>query len=143
MQLKMLSDQIFEILQICIILFIFSFFASFCLSNFFGLMDNEIDKIEDKSSKNTAIVFLTFFQLFITCIVYFSADMLLNYIKPWKETFRKFTGQKYVDIKLGQLNTAEYGLHIILIILLIEMNSSLKENLHKMANIIHLDKKQH
>ena len=106
------------------------------MANFFGLIDKEIDKIQDKSSKNTAVVFITFVQLFLTCLIYFSADILLNFIKPWRETIRKFLGKGYAPVTLGQLNTAEYGLHIILIILLIEMNSSLQKNLHKMADFI-------
>ena len=108
------------------------------MSNLFDSANKEIEQIQDRRSKNTAIVFITFLQLFITCIIYLFVDNLLNYIRPWKELVKKFFGYKHHNYRLGDLNTSEYGLHIILIILLIEMNSSLKHNLHSMAEFINI-----
>ena len=145
--------EFFEIFQICIILFVVSIFVAFCLSNIFIRLDEEIDKITDKSSRNAAIVFITFVQLFITAIAYCLADGLLHSIRPWEEIIKDVTARKigitgsitggytsgYTDfsgITLGELNVANYGIHIVLILLLLEMNTSLKKNLDEMAQMI-------
>lgn len=145
--------EFYEIFQICIILFVVSVFVAFCISNIFIRADEEIDKITDKSSKNAAIIAITFLQLFITAIAYCLADELLHHIRPWEEIakdIRRMTRKSVESASavvrtsssttLGELNIANYGIHIVLLLLLLEMNTSLQNNLHKMADMIIVNK---
>ena len=123
-----------EILQICIVLFIISIFASFCMSNIFTLIDIEILKIQDISVQRFAFVIVLFCQLLVTVFIYLMIDIFLFHIK----SIRAFT--KNSNMSLGQLHAAEYCIHIILILVLIEMNSSLMTEIKYVRKFMTLTK---
>ena len=152
-------EKIVEIVQLCLVLFGLSMFVSFVISNFFTwVIDPKIDEISDDNERNVAIVFSTFFQLIVTAIAYFLIDTLLYKITPWFDWFDLFKWNKSsnkcavgpgttVKSKLGclvkptkrnlkQLETVDYAIHIVLIIMLIEMNASLTKNLHKVSCMV-------
>lgn len=154
-------QEIIEILQLSVILFFCSLFASFVISSIFTKIDEAVDKIEDSDSRKTAIFFVTFFQLFVTAVAYFLIDTLLSKITPWIDIYGTYQYSKLkkkcitpLDFEskwctkpkkrsLKQLGTVDYGIHIVLIILLVEMNSSLKKNLHEIACIMSMKKDCH
>lgn len=154
-------EKILEIVQLCLVLFGLALFSSFLISNFFTwVVDPKIQEIENSNERNTAIVFSTFFELVVTAIAYFLIDSLLYRITPWIDWFDLFTWNKSVNkCKVGpnsiksklkcdtkptkrnlkQLETVDYAVHIVLIIMLIEMNSSLNKNLHKISCMMTLN----
>jgi hypothetical protein len=108
-----------EMIQICIILFTTSLAVSFCTSNIFTLVDNEILKIEDIYLQRFSMVMILFCQLLLTAIIYLFIDTFLFKIKSLRSLLT------HKDGTLGQLHAAEYCIHIVLILVLIEMNASL------------------
>ncbi len=128
----MLSEDLFEIFQICIILFLIALFVSFCLSNLFGLIDNKIKEIENKDLKNFSIILNTFIQLCITTIIYFYVEKNLHHIRLWKTLLKNVKKKLYI----ADLETFKYATHIVLIIVLIEMNYSLKYNLYYIKDLL-------
>jgi len=108
-----------EVFQICGILYIVSIFSSFCISNIFNLIDKKLLEIEDINLQRFAFVAVLFCQLLLTVFVYLFLDIFLFHIKSIRSFFRKN------KVSLGELHSAEYCIHIILILVLIEMNESL------------------
>lgn len=133
----MISENLLEILQICVILFLIALFVSFVLTNIFTKIDDEIAKIQDKDTKNFCIILITFIQLCLTTVIYFYVEKYLHHIKLWKSLIKDL---KHTKMYIADLDTFKYATHIVLIIVLIEMNSSLTYNLHEIANILLIEK---
>lgn len=132
-------NKLFELFQLSIILFFSAFFASFIISNFFHyVIDVHVDKIEDRDSKNIAIIFVTLFELFITAFAYLLIDKMIRSLTPWNDLIKIYKNNHLSISKrnLGELTVTDYGIHIILIVMLLEMNSSLKHNLHGVQDMI-------
>ena len=112
-----------DIIQICFVLFLISMLATFGMTNIFGLIDAEIVKIENKSLQKFTITIVLFIQLVVTSIIYLLIDKYLHKIK----NIRSIMGSTKLrdSMSLGQSSTAEYCIHIVLILFLIKINSSL------------------
>ncbi len=125
-----------EILQLCFVLFIISMFITFCMSNLFGLIDSKIMMIENIDIQRTTITLTLFIQLVITSIIYLLIDKFLYRIK----TIRSLLGSHKIrdSISLGDSHTAEYCIHIVLILFLIKMNSSLTFEMTYVSNYLTL-----
>lgn len=134
-------DKLFDLFQLTIILFFLSLLCAFIISNIFSQIDKEIDKITDTGTKDFLRFLVTIVQLFLTAIAYFMIDMILERLHPWHDMVRTI----FFDTrrKRGQLprtlkstEVVNYGIHIVLIITLIEMNKSLKYNFHEISEIV-------
>jgi hypothetical protein len=125
-------ENIIELLQVCLILFLIALFVSYALSNIFTLIDKEIDKVDNIDTKNFCIILTTFTQLCITTIIYFYVEKNLHRVKLWKMLIKDLKRDMYI----ADLDTFRYAIHIVLIIVLIEMNSSLKSNLHYIGQLL-------
>jgi hypothetical protein len=124
----LLRHELEAMLQICLILFIVCMFSSFCTSNLFTLVDNEIMKIENMEVRVFSLVASLFCQLVVTAIVYLFIDTFLFKIKS----------VSHKNMSIGELHAAEYCIHIVLILILIEMNSSLMFEIEYVRNYITL-----
>lgn len=123
-----------EIIQICFVLFIISMFATFVMSNIFSLIDRELMKIENINLQRTAVTLVLFIQLVVTAIIYLYIESFLYKIK----TIRSLLGStKARDrISLGESTTTEYCIHIVLLLFLIKMNSSLAFEMYYVSDYL-------
>ena len=130
-------SEISEILQICLILFITAMFFSFVLTNIFTLIDEQIAVIENKDTKNFCIILVTFIQLFITTIFYFYIESFLHKIRLWKHIIKSmYSNRKKYKLSIADLKAFSFASHIVLIIVLIDMNKSLKKNFEHISDIL-------
>lgn len=126
-------------------------FVSWGLSGVFKFANEDIEDIEDEKSRNFCWVLVAFFHLFLVCIIYFMIDQFLLHNIDVPKVFRVFKLNKEVGPVVninqksisatqretfGTIPTTEYVFHIVLIIILIEMNSSLVDELHHVADIL-------
>ena len=120
---------ILEIFQISLILFISALIASFIMSNIFTKLDTVIDENLDYDSTGYTITKFTevFLQLFLTTILYFYLEEMLYYIP----SISSFIKSSYTPYK-----TAKYAIHIVMIVVLVELNTSLKHGIHYLADKI-------
>ena len=132
--MKSIYSEIIEIVQLCIILFSISIFVSFSLSNIFSYADIEINKIDRTEYKDLSVILITLLQLIITTICYFYIEKLLHHLHAWKSLNKDMKKQ----MSITDLQVFKYASHIVLIIVLIEMNYSLKNNLHYIGNMLNL-----
>lgn len=123
------SLEIIEIIQIGTLLFFFAIFASFIISLIFTEFDKAIDKIEDDNWKTICKFIELYIQLIVTAIAYFYIEKLI-YIFP---SFASKINKNYPTFK-----STNYVIHIVLIILLIEMNESLVSGLHYVSNRVNI-----
>jgi len=146
-------DKISELFQLSVVLFLSSLLAAFIISNFFHhVIDVHIDKLEDNTTdKNAAIIFNTFFQLLVTAIAYWIIDHMIHNMQPWNDLVKAFRLKKkgitalgyspgLYKRNMGSLAITDYGIHIVLIIILVEMNASLMHNLHQVQKIMAVSK---
>ena len=117
--------EIIEILQLSVIFFLCSLLASFIINLIFGSIDKSINKRE--GDKSVIIFVETFFQLVITAIAYFYIEKII-YLFP---SIASKLNKNYESFK-----SANYAIHIVLIILLVELNSSLKNGIHYISSKI-------
>ena len=127
---------ILEILQLSFILFLCALFTAFCMSNLFGLLDEEMKKsLEDHKISHKIYDFSktleVFLQLFLTAIAYYYIEEFLYYIPSIS---------KYIKDTYKEYKTARHVLHIVTIVILIELNSSLQYNIHEVASAIMVNK---
>lgn len=127
---KIGMPEIVEIFQYSFILFIVSMIASFLISTVFTELDKAVDKALDDDHTNTYIsvkFFETFLQLFVTAVVYFYVEKTV-YLFPSiaSKLYRSYESWKSIS----------YVIHIVLIVTLIEMNSSLVSGLHFIAKTL-------
>jgi len=121
-----------ELVKICTILFLFALFASFIIGSLFTKIDKTLEDRVEKTTNDclsnngyiTGVFLITFFQLVVIAGAYYIITKFL----------RKF----FPDSK-----TIEFSLHIVLIVLLIELNPSIVHNLHQLASIVDISKYHH
>ena len=123
--------EIIEIFQLCFILFFCAMLGSFILTLIFTEFDKAVDHYEEEDPTSfTVIKFVeTFIQLFLTAVFYFYIEKII-YIFP---SLAKKLNSKYESFKV-----AGYVIHIVLILVLIEMNQSLVNNIHFIAKKINI-----
>lgn len=149
-------EFVFKNIGLILIVALFLYLAAMAISSFlshiiFQHVNEDIKNIEDEKLRNLCWVLATFFHLVIVILFYFAIDqyILHNIPVPEKLQIMKDNQQvgslinvnpKSVSITqnetFGTIPTTEYVFHIVLIIILIEMNSSLVEELHEVANIM-------
>ena len=121
---------VLEMFQLSLTLFLIALFVSFILSNLFNLLDKEMKKSKEDGTLNKSqyTVLKTvevFIQLFVVVIAYFYIEKFLYLIPSlagWiKEAYKSF-------------RTARHAIHIIMIVILIEFNSSLQYNIHEVGD---------
>jgi len=119
-----------ELFQFSIILFISAILTTFVINMIFTQIDKKIEENKDSCGSAlyyTQIIFALFFQLFIMAVVYYLIT----------EFIRKIPSFSYIlNKKFSHHKTINYTLHIILIILMIELNPSLKHNLFVIAYLL-------
>lgn len=131
---------IIEIFELCFVLYILCLLISYPLSYIFAEFDKYIvSKVEENKISETGYKTIkyieTFIQLFIIAIVYNYIEDLIYYIPTIIQRSKT---------KIQSHTTAQYAIHIVMIVMLIEMNSSLVTNLHYVALINPLlDNKAH
>lgn len=121
-------DVISEILQISLFLFIISLTIAYPLSYVFTKFDDMLTSELEKNNLNDTsykvIKYIeTFFQLFISAVLYHYIEEFLYKIPIFSANVRTFNTYR----------TASYALHIVMIVLIIELNTSLVNNLHYIA----------
>ena len=117
--------EVLEIFQLSILLFFCALLGSFLISLPFTELDKAIDHIKDN---DTLFMFSkiaeTFLQLFVTAVVYFYIEKLVYQFPSISDKLSK----RYVA-----WTGANYAVHIVLILILIEMNQSLVNGVHTIA----------
>jgi hypothetical protein len=127
---RYLPLEFIEIAQFSIILFIFAIFISFIVSSVFI----EIDKYNSKTYEinsldfKFALSFTLLFQFIIVSYLYYKS---IVFVKQNIISFSSYVSNDYHSHK-----TIESALHIVLILLLKEMNTSLGYELHEFSNFI-------
>lgn len=161
-QTEFIFKNIGLILIVGFFLFFIALFVCFALSRIFKHADDSIEEqlkngtiVKYSNEWNIAWFFLTFTHLFVVALVYFAIDqyVLHNISVPKGLQIMKDNQQvgslinvnaKSVSITqnetFGTIPTTEYVFHIVLIIIMIEMNSSLVHELHEVANILSHDR---
>jgi hypothetical protein len=122
-----------EILQFSVILFILAILGSTFISSIFTEIDKRIEKDLDPTTGNykAAIMFSTLFQLSVISMYYYIIARFLE---------KRIVSVSYViNSTYKKYKTIDYTLHIVLIILLIELNPSIKHNLHKISDLTNID----
>jgi hypothetical protein len=133
--------DLLEIIILSVILFVQGTIASIVISLIFTQITNHNDTVDDPARRKAGIIFLTLFELIVIAFAYYIITQLTvrsNYIKhmfvdifgKWSDRYKKIMGHK------KGFKTVEYVLHIVLIILLIELNHSMKINLERTATIL-------
>jgi hypothetical protein len=150
-QIEFVFKNIGLIVLVAIFLYFFAMFISWGLSGIFKFANDDIEHIEDDSTRNFCWILVTFFHLCLVCIIYFMIDQfgLHNINVPKRLQIMKENTEvgSLLNVNLksvsgtqqetfGTIPTTEYVFHIVLIIILIEMNSSLVRELHEVANIL-------
>ena len=124
--------EVVEIFQIGTILFLTAIIVSFVTSCIFTEIDKKIDEIENEHLKTPVKFFETYLQLIIISISYFYVEKII-YIFP---SLANQINKNYKTFK-----SANYVIHIILIIVLIETNSSMVKGIHFMADKLNINGK--
>lgn len=126
--------EILEIIQIGTILFVSAAVVGFLFSLLFTELDKVIEKKvpEDYEKTKFAIKFVELFvQLLVTAVAYFYLEKFI-YIFP---SISKKINKNYVSYK-----SVNYVIHIVLIVLLLELNHSLVENVHYISKEMQINK---
>ena len=121
--------EILEIVQLGTLLFFLAIFASFIISIVFTEFDNALDKMEDKNLETFWKFVEVYLQLIVTAIAYFYIEKIV-YIFP---SVSSKLSKNYPAYK-----STNYVIHIVLIILLIEMNESLVDSLHFISKKVNI-----
>lgn len=120
--------EIIEILQMSVIMFLLSLGAAFVISNIFTPLDREVEKLSgNKSLYDFVKILVVFIQLVVTALAYYFIDIILH----WFPSISAVISSRYETHKV-----MEYGIHVILIIILVETNSSLYNGLHDLGKIM-------
>ena len=151
--LKFVGSNLGYLVLVSLILYIYAILVCFVFSRIFKPIDDSIEEIENEGTRKFSWILIAFVQLVMSAIAYFFIDQffLHNIYIPKKHSILKHNpkeGVFNINLKsisskmsetLGTLPTTEYAFHIILIVMLIEMNSSLTKELHKVSNILSTD----
>lgn len=113
--------EIVEIIQIGTILYFLALGASFLISITFTEFDKTLDKIESENWRTWWKFVEVYIQLLVTAIAYFYIEKVIYMFPSLSNKLNK----NYPSYK-----STNYVIHIVLIILLIEMNESLVDGLH-------------
>jgi len=154
--------NIFLLFLVAFVLFFLSMGVSSGLSHLFKSANETIEYkerngiIEKYSNEwNASWIFLTFIHLFIIAMLYYFIDQYFLHNIDIPKTIRvrelntkvgRGVNNNYKSVSatqqetFGTAVTTEYVFHIILIIVLIEMDSSLVHELHEVANILAHDR---
>jgi len=127
-----------ELLQISGIVFIMAMFATFVIGSIFTQIDKALEKttLDGESCDNNSdyivgLFFVTFFELVVIAATYYLITKILKSIPSVSATLKPgFPGHR----------TTEFTLHIVLIVLLIELNPSIVHNLHRLAYYFDISK---
>ena len=131
---KLIRSNLFltllEMFQLSITLFLVALLVSFILSNIFNLLDKEMKKAKENNeiSKNaytTLKAIEVFFQLFIVVVAYY-------YIEEFLYKIPSIAG--VIKDAYNSFKTARHAIHLIMIVILIEFNSSLQYNIHEVGD---------
>ena len=123
---------VLEIFQLSLTLFLTAILVSFGFSNLFYLLDKEMDKARQKgdltdNGYHIAKAAEVFLQLFMIVVAYYYIEVFLYKIPSvagWlKDAYQSF-------------KTARHAIHIVMIVILIEFNSSLQHNIHIVGDSI-------
>jgi len=102
--------------------------VAYILSKIFHIVDVKLDESDlNKGTYDTLKIIEVFTQLFLTAVAYFYIEKLV---------FKIPSIASYIKSNYRTYKTANYSIHIVMIITIIEMNSSLVHNLHYMSQII-------
>lgn len=122
--------EVIEIIQIGTILFLFAMLGSFVISLIFTEIDKKVDEIDDGGTKTLVIFTETYIQLLITAIAYFYIEKIIY----WFPSIASILNRRYETYK-----SVNYVIHIILIIVLIEMNASLQKGVHYLQHKLNVN----
>ncbi len=127
-----------ELIQVSVILFLLALLASFIIGSVFTEIDKSLEKstnaqhnCQNNNDYKAGVFFVTLFQLIIIAAAYYGITKLMKLIPSVSATLKKnFPGHR----------TTEFALHIVLIVLLIELNPSIVHNLHRMGYFVDVSK---
>lgn len=122
--------EVLEIIQVGTIMFMFAMLGAFVLSLIFTEIDKLIDKQENEGLYTTYKFIETYVQLLLTAILYFYIEQIAYLFPSIANMFSK-TYPAYKSIN--------YAVHILLILILIEMNPSLVDGVHFIQKKLHIN----
>lgn len=122
--------EFIEIVQFSIVLFILAIFISFVISSVFIEIDIYNSKTYEKNSLDfkVALSFTLLFQFIIVAYLYYKS---IIFVKDNIVSVSSYLSKGYNSHK-----TIESALHIVLILLLKEMNSSIRYELDEFSNFL-------
>lgn len=109
-----------ELFVSSLVMFILAIIAATLISTIFTKIDKTIDNYNDSNYYDQVIILHTFMQLFIITIAYLAIYNMMEFIFPKKHKY----------------HITKFPFQIILIVLLIELNPSIKYNVKKLAKIV-------
>ena len=118
---------VLEIIQLGFVLFVSASVAAYGISWVFKKIDSKINEIENSTSQTVVNLISLYTQLIITAVAYYYIEKLTKAIPSISNILNK----NYVSHQSSMITT-----HIFLIIVIVEMNSSLKAQFHHMAALV-------